>query len=104
MTPTSPQRAARPSRKAPPLEIFPRLPTPSGDEVKEVRQAMGWTQGQVADLVGLSDAQAINEIERGDRKMTNARWTVMLLAARRHPTLKLVPAGQEQPSEQPLPE
>jgi DNA-binding XRE family transcriptional regulator len=63
---------------------------------------MGWTQGQVADLVGLSDAQAINEIERGDRKMTNARWTVMLLAAQRHPTLRLVPVGPVPTSQQPL--
>jgi DNA-binding XRE family transcriptional regulator len=83
-------------KKAPPLAIFPELPTPSGLEVRELRLAMGWTLEQTAHLIGLTDAQAIGEIERGDRPMTNARWTLMLLAAKRHPTLQVLPLDAAQ--------
>ena len=89
-------------KKAPSLQIFPQLPTPTELEVRELRLQMGWTLAQTADLIGLADAQSVSEIERGARKMTNARWTIMLLAAQRHPTLKLVPVNAGQSSEQPL--
>lgn len=90
-------------KKAPALQIFPELPTPTALEVRELRLQMGWMLAQTADLIGLSDAQSVSEIERGARKMTNARWTIMLLAAQRHPTLKLVPVNAEPPGEPPLP-
>lgn len=51
-------------RKAQPLTIFPELPTPSGQEVCELRQAMGWTLEQAAGLLGLYDASAMGAVER----------------------------------------
>lgn len=105
MPPAAPparERSKPGPKKAPSLQIFPQLPTPTELEVRELRLQMGWTLAQTAELIGLTDAQAVSEIERGGRKMTNARWTIMLLAAQRHPTLKLVPADTAPPGEQPL--
>lgn len=88
--------------KARPLAIFPELPTPTGQEVRELRQAMGWTLEQAAGLVGLYDASAMGSVERDATALSPQRWTLMLLAAGRHPTLRLVPADTAPSSEQPL--
>lgn len=84
------------------LAIFPELPTPTGQEVRELRQAMSWTLEQAAGLLGLYDASAMGAVERDAGVLTPQRWTLMLLAAQRHPTLKLVPADTAPSSEQPL--
>lgn len=92
----APPAAATPGRKrtrqtkAQPLNIYPKLPTPTGAEVEALRLKMGWTLEQTAELVDLCDGSAVKEIESGTRRMNNARWTKMLLAADCHPTLQLV--------------
>lgn len=104
-TATLPRRKPGPKpgeHKAKPLTIFPDLPTPTGLAVRELRIASGWTLEQTAALIGLYDAAAVSEIERGARPMTNARWTIMLLAAGKHPTRKVVAIDEEQPGDQPL--
>lgn len=102
VTPEQERKRSR-QTKAQPLGIYPKLPKPTGAEVEALRLRMNWTLDQVAELIDLYDGAAVKSIESGKRKINNARWTMMLLAANRHPTLKLVPADTAQPSEQPLP-
>lgn len=86
-------------KKAPEPPIYPELPQPTGEQVRELRLRMGWTLSYTAGILGLTDAQAVSDIERSsDRKgaprmLTPWRWTLMLLAAGEHPTLMLVPRG-----------
>lgn len=87
--------------KAQPLNIYPKLPTPTGAEVEALRLQMGWTLAQAAGVADLCDGSAVKEIESNNRRMNNARWTMMLLAANRHPTLQLVVRGHGQDPEKP---
>lgn len=87
-------------KKPPEPPFYPELPQPTGEQVRELRLRMGWTLSYTAGVLGLTDAQAVSEIERssdrkGSTRMLNCwRWTLMLLAAGEHPTLVLTPRTQ----------
>ncbi|WP_157270614.1 helix-turn-helix domain-containing protein [Azohydromonas aeria] len=92
-----PERPKRGRPKKPPEPPFyPELPQPTGEQVRELRLRMGWTLSYTAGILGLTDAQAVSDIERmserkGSPRMLNLRsWTLMLLAAGEHPTFVLV--------------
>lgn len=84
-------------KKAAETPFYPELPQPTGEQVRELRLRMGWTLSYTAGILGLTDAQAVSDIERssdrrGSPRMLNPwRWTLMLLAAGEHPTLVLTP-------------
>lgn len=93
----------RPKRGRPKIviePIYPELPEPTGEQVRDLRVRMGWTLSFTAGIVGLTDSSAVSEIERGEdrrgtpRRLNSWRWTLMLLAAGEHPTLVLSPRTQ----------
>jgi len=92
-----PERPKRGRPKAIFTPIYPELEQPTGEQVRELRLRMGWTLEFTATVVGLTDAQAVSDIERSadrrgtPRKLSPWRWTLMLLATGEHPTLMLVP-------------
>lgn len=94
-----PERPKRGRPKTVFTPIYPELPEPTGEQVRAVRLRMNWTLDYTASILGLTDAQAVSEIERASdrkgkpRKLNTWRWTLMLLAAGEHPTLMLVPRG-----------
>ena len=97
---TLPERPKRGRPKIAIAPIYPELPEPTGEQVRELRLRMGWTLDYTAGIVGLNDAQAVSEIERNSdrkgtpRRLNSWRWTLMLLAAGEHPTLVLSPRTQ----------
>ncbi len=94
-----PERPKRGRPKTIFTPIYPELPQPTGEQVWELRLRMGWTLEFTATVIGLTDAQAVSDIERSadprgtPRKLSPWRWMLMLLATGEHPTLMLVPRG-----------
>ena len=63
---------------------------PEPEEMKQLRIDSGLTQGELANLVGLSGGIAISKYEQGNRRPSAQIWTLMLLFIGQHPTLQLV--------------
>ena len=65
----------------------------SADSAKSLRQQLGLTQQQMAELAGYTSKDARmnwSKIEAGDRGMDSARWELLLLRADVHPTHRIV--------------
>lgn len=78
---------------------YPKLKLPTGEEVRDFRLAMNWSLQHCANVAFLYDAQAFSDVERGKRKLNQARWTLLLLAAGKHPTLQVQPVDAAQAPE-----
>lgn len=64
----------------------------SPESAKSLRQQLGLTQQQMAELAGYTSGarQAWCDIEAGRRGMDAPRWELLLLRADAHPTHRLV--------------
>lgn len=67
------------------------LPPPTVEQIAAARHAVGLSQAQAAELVGLGDKARWAEYERGARAPDAARWALFLLATDQHPTLQICP-------------
>jgi hypothetical protein len=66
-------------------------PQPEPAEVRALRDELGLTQAQAAREAGLEAAGQVRwaEYEKGTRRIDAARWTLFLLAVKRHPIFEL---------------
>lgn len=65
----------------------------SSGAAKSIRQQLGLTQQQMAELAGYTSKDARmnwSKIEAGDRGMDAPRWELLLLRADVHPTHRIV--------------
>lgn len=69
---------------------IPELPPPTGKQIREFITRNDWTLAKFAEVVGLNGQRATLKAINEEHKLNNARWTIALLAAGEHPTLKLV--------------
>lgn len=83
-------------------ELLVQLPTPQGEEIRALIDRKHWTLREFAEITGLSDQrQTLKYIKRENGlTLNNLRWTMALLAAGEHPTLKLTPIGESMAPEQ----
>jgi DNA-binding transcriptional regulator YiaG len=68
------------------------LKSPSPDQIKTVRKALGYTQKEAAELAHVS-LRAWQLWEAGDRKMPANVWELSLIKAGLHPLYKAINGG-----------
>jgi DNA-binding transcriptional regulator YiaG len=68
------------------------LKSPSPDQIKTLRKALGYTQKEAAELVHVS-SRAWQLWEAGDRKMPANVWELSLIKAGLHPLYQTINGG-----------
>lgn len=60
------------------------LPSPTPDELRAMRTRRGWSASHAAAMFWLSSGRRWRELESGERRMDEIRWTLGLLSIDEH--------------------